>query len=85
MADYKVYFKKSVWKDFKSIPDSILAKIIERTNSLGKIPHHTDCTMLSGQEKYRMRHGQYRIIYSIQDDDLTIWVVKVRHRQDVYR
>jgi mRNA interferase RelE/StbE len=40
---------------------------------------------LTGQEKYRVRRGQYRIIYSIQDKELTVWVVKVGHRKDVYR
>jgi mRNA interferase RelE/StbE len=85
MADYKIFFKKSVWKDFKSIPDSALTKIIERINSLSKSPRQIGCTKLSGQEKYRIRYGQYRIIYSIQDDELTVWVVKVGHRKDVYR
>ena len=40
---------------------------------------------LSGQEKYRISQGVYRIIYSIQDTKLTVWVVKVGHRREVYR
>lgn len=72
MVDYRIYFKKSVWKDFQSIPDSILAKILERIDSLSKNPRQIGCTKLSGQEKYRMRYGQYRILYSIQDDESTI-------------
>ena len=40
---------------------------------------------LSGQERYRIRQGNYRILYSIQDGELTIWVVKVGHRREVYR
>jgi len=85
MVDYKIFFKKSVWKDFKSIPDATLTKIMEHINSLSKNPRQISCTKLSGQVKYRMRCGQYRIIYSIQDDELIIWVVKVGHRKDVYR
>jgi mRNA interferase RelE/StbE len=85
MADYKIFFKKSVRKDFKSIPDSTLTKIIECTNSLSNNPRQIGCAKLSGQEKYRMRYGQYCIIYSIQDDELTVWIVKAGHRKDVYR
>ena len=40
---------------------------------------------LTGQERYRLRQGHYRIVYSIQDKDLTVWIVKVAHRKDVYR
>jgi mRNA interferase RelE/StbE len=85
MAEYKVFFKKSVWKDFESIPKSNLKKILKDIESLGKDPRPPGCRKLSGQERYRLRQGRYRIIYSIQDDELTVWVVKVGHRKDVYR
>ncbi len=85
MAEYKIFFKKSVWKDFKSIPKHSLKKILNDIDSLGKNPRPPGCRKLSGQERYRLRHGRYRIIYSIQDDELTVWVVKVGHRKDVYR
>lgn len=85
MAAYKIFFKKSVWKDFKSIPDNDLAKIIECIESLGTNPRPPGCKKLSGQEKYRFRQGRYRIIYSIQDDELDVWIVKVGHRKNVYR
>ena len=85
MAEYKVFFKKSVWKDFESIPKSNLKKILKDIESLGKDPRPPECQKLSGQERYRLRQGRYRIIYSIQDDELTVWVVKVGHRKDVYR
>ncbi|MBU0991832.1 MAG: type II toxin-antitoxin system RelE/ParE family toxin [Proteobacteria bacterium] len=85
MAVYRIFFKNSVWKDFKSIPDKDLTKILSCIESLGENPRQPDCKKLSGQERYRLRYGQYRIIYSIQDEELTIWVVKVAHRRDVYR
>jgi mRNA interferase RelE/StbE len=84
MAEYKVYFKKSVNKDFKSIPKKDLSKILELIQNLGINPRPDGCTKLSGQEKYRVRYGRYRIIYSIQDNELTIWIVKVGHRKEVY-
>lgn len=84
MAVYKIFFKSSVWKDFKSIPDKDLTKILSCIESLSDDPRRSGCKKLSGQERYRLRYGRYRIIYSIQDDELTVWVVKVGHRKDVY-
>jgi mRNA interferase RelE/StbE len=77
MAGYKIFFKKSVWKDFKAIPGKDLNKILPSIESLGEDPRQPGSKKLSGQERYRFRVGRYRIIYSIQDEELTIWVVKV--------
>lgn len=85
MVEYKVFFKKSVWKDFKSIPDKDLSNILQCIEELGSDPRRPGSKKLSRQERYRYRVGRYRIIYSIQDDELTIWVVKVGHRKEVYR
>ena len=85
MAAYKIYFKKSVEKDFKVIPKKDLVKILERIEALAEDPRPPGCEKLSGQQKYRLRQGRYRILYSVQDDELTIWVVKVGHRKDIYR
>ena len=85
MAAYKIYFKKSVEKDFKVIPKKDLVKILERIEALGEDPRPPGCEKLTGHQKYRLRQGRYRILYSIQDDELTIWVVKVGHRKDIYR
>lgn len=85
MAAYKVFFKTSVWKDLKAVPDKDLTKIMACIESLGNDPRRSGSKKLSKQEKYRFRYGSYRIIYSIQDEDLTVWVVKVGHRRDVYR
>ena len=85
MAAYKIFFKKSVEKDFKVIPKKDLVKILERIEALADDPRPAGCEKLSGQQKYRLRQGRYRILYSVQDDELTIWVVKVGHRKDIYR
>lgn len=85
MAVYSIFFKESVRKDLESIPSSDLIRIIERISRLAENPRPQGCEKLSGQEKYRLRQGIYRIIYSIQDSELTVWVVKVGHRRDVYR
>ena len=85
MAEYKIYFKESVEKDLRIIPKKDLQKIILRIQALASDPRPPGHEKLTGQERYRIRQGQYRIIYSIHDKELTIWVVKVGHRRDVYR
>lgn len=85
MAEYKLFFKKSVQKDFDSIPKKDLKRILSRIESLSEDPRPKGCEKLTGQERYRLRQGRYRIVYSVQDDELTIWVVKVGHRKGIYR
>lgn len=85
MAVYSLFFKDSVRKDLESIAKKDLRRIIERIKNLAENPRPLGCEKLSGQEKYRLRQGNYRIIYSIQDTQLTVWVVKVGHRREVYR
>lgn len=85
MAEYKVYFKESVEKDFSIIPKKDLQKILLRIEALARDPRPQGYEKLTGQERYRIRQGRYRIVYSIQDKTLTVWVVKVGHRKEVYR
>lgn len=85
MAAYKIFFKRSVEKDLKAIPKKDLKRILDRIAMLAADPRPPGTEKLTGQERYRIRQGLYRIVYSIQDDELTIWVVKVGHRKDVYR
>ena len=85
MAEYKVYFKKSVEKDLRAIPKKDLKNILQRIAMLAKDLRPAGHEKLTGQERYRVRQGRYRIVYSIQDEVLTVWIVKVGHRKDVYR
>jgi len=85
MAEYRIYFKESVEKDFSAIPKKDLQKILRPIKTLTKDPRPRGHEKLTGRERYRFRQGRYRIIYSIQDEDLTVWVVKVGHRKVVYR
>jgi mRNA interferase RelE/StbE len=77
MAAYKVFFKKSVKKDLNIIPKKDLKKILEGIEALTEDPRPKGCEKLTGQQRYRLRQGRYRILYSIQDDELTVWVVKI--------
>lgn len=85
MGSSKVFFRKSVKDDLSAIPTKDLRRILSKIESLGENPRPTGCEKLSGQEKYRLRQGRYRIVYSIQDTELTVWIVKVGHRKEVYR
>jgi len=85
MAVFEILFKESVWKDLRKVPKTHLKKILSRIEKLKDDPRPIGCEKLTGQELYRVRQGKYRIIYSIQDNELTIWVIKVGHRSRVYR
>ncbi len=85
MAAYSIFFKESVRKDIVSIPVKDLHRIMERIAALAEDPRPPGSEKLSAQERYRIRQGKYRIVYSIQDHELTVWVVKIAHRRDVYR
>jgi mRNA interferase RelE/StbE len=85
MANYSLVFKKSVAKDLRNIPNKDVKRILKRIDSLREYPRADGCIKLSGQERYRIRQGVYRIIYEIQESELVILVVKVAHRGEVYK
>lgn len=85
MENYKIYFKKSALKELKTLPKKELQRILTKIEELKNEPRPASCRKLSGQEKYRIRQGNYRIIYSIEDHELIVWVVKVAHRREAYR
>lgn len=85
MAKYKLSFKKSVAKDLKAIPKQDVIRILERMEQLKENPRPAGCEKLSGQERYRVRQGLYRIIYEVVDETLVVTVVKVGHRKHVYK
>ena len=84
MAKYRILIKPSAVKEIEAIsPKKDRQRIVGRISKLADNP--PGCEKLSGQEKYRIRQGRYRIVYSIEDQDLIVYVVKVGHRKDVYR
>jgi mRNA interferase RelE/StbE len=85
MEQYKIFFKKSVEKDLIGIPSKTIKKILEKIEALQNDPRPIGSEKLSGQERYRIRQGTYRIVYSIQDNELPIWVVTVGHRKEIYQ
>ncbi len=73
MAVYKLFFKTSVQKDFEAILKQDVKRILNRIASLADNPRPAGSEKLTGQERYRLRQGRYRILYTIQDDEHTIW------------
>jgi mRNA interferase RelE/StbE len=84
MGKYRLAFKKSVAKDLRGIPKKDVARILKCFDALAEDPRASGCEKLSGQERYRIRRGVYRIVYEIRDDKLLVIVVKVGHRPHVY-
>lgn len=78
-------FKKSVAKDLRQLPKADVKRVLQRIRSLAVEPRPLGCEKLSGEERYRVRQGAYRIVYQIDDHVLVVLVVKVGHRRDVYR
>jgi mRNA interferase RelE/StbE len=85
MARYRIEVKKSAAKELSGIPKRDLLPIVARIRSLADNPRPPGSVKLTAEEKYRMRQGSYRILYTIEDDILTVYIIKVAHRKDAYR
>jgi mRNA interferase RelE/StbE len=86
VASYKLLIKPSAAKEIESAPKKDRLRIIKRIQELSSDPRPPGCEKLSGHDdKYRVRQGTYRIIYSVSDVSLVVSVVKIGHRKGVYR
>ena len=85
MASYSLAFKRSVAKDLRKIPNKDVKRLLKRIDSLRDNPRAEGCIKLSGQERYRVRLGIYRVIYEIRESELIVMVIKVAHRGAIYK
>ncbi len=85
MASYKIFIKPSAAKELEAVPRKDRLRIVEKIRGLSSNPRPPCYEKLSGEEKYRIRQGDYRVLYSIQEDEIVITIVKVGHRREVYR
>ncbi len=87
MADYRIAIKLSAVKELEGVGHTEdRRRIVSRIRSLTDDPRPRGCEKLSGRaERFRIRQGDYRIVYGIDDDDFTVTVVRIGHRKDVYR
>ena len=85
MASYSILFTKSAAKELESVPTKDRQRIVSRIGSLADDPRPMGVEKLSGDDKYRVRQGDYRILYEIVDAELIVTVVRIGNRQDAYR
>lgn len=87
MSQYEIQFDRRVKKDFKSIMTQEVARIKAAIAALADNPRPLGCTKLIGKDReyFRIRVGNYRVIYTVEDKVLVIVVVRVGHRRDVYK
>ncbi|MGK2961634.1 MAG: type II toxin-antitoxin system RelE family toxin [Gemmatimonadaceae bacterium] len=85
MASYKLLITRSAAKELESVPVKDRSRIIARIRRLEDDPRPPRAEKLSGEDKYRLRQGDFRILYEIQDRELIVTVVRIGNRRDVYR
>jgi len=86
MASYQIEWRKSTKRDLKAIAPAQVVRIVEAVGKLADEPRPSGCTKLTGSDcAYRIRIGDYRVIYEIYDGKLLIEVIKAAHRKDIYR
>jgi mRNA interferase RelE/StbE len=85
VAKYNILIKPSAVKEIENIPQKNRLRIIQKIQGLASNPRPPGCEKLTGEKRYRIRQGVYRIVYSVADNELHIIVVKVGHRRDVYK
>ena len=86
MGRYSVLIKASAAKEIDDIGSKKdRQRVVAKIGELADNPRPVGVQKLSGAEKYRIRCGSYRILYSIEDDQLVVFVVKVGDRKEVYR
>lgn len=85
MDSFKLFFKASAEKELRRIPQPHLGKLLQKITGLSSQPRPQGVQMLRGDTRYyRLRHGDYRVIYEISDEDRIITIIKIGHRREVY-
>jgi mRNA interferase RelE/StbE len=85
VASYSLDVRRSAAKEIAALPKRDCRRIVEKIQALGSEPRPIGSEKLSGAEKYRIRHGDYRVLYEIDEPNKRITIVKVAHRREVYR
>ncbi len=85
MANYRLLIKPSAVKELEDVSRRDRQRLATRMRALAVQPRPPGAEKLSGHDFYRIRQGKYRILYEIVDPDLTVTIIKVGHRRDIYR
>lgn len=85
MASFSLFFKQSAERELRKIPTEYVSKIMTKIASLAENPRPVGIQRLKGENRYfRLRQGDYRIIYEIDDSERKVTVIKIGHRREVY-
>ena len=84
-GSYRLLLKKSAERELRKIPKTDLQRITERIKELAALPRPSGSEKLAGQDSYRIRQGDYRIVYTVDDAHRLIEIMKIGHRREVYR
>jgi mRNA interferase RelE/StbE len=85
VASYRLLIKPSAVKELEALPAKDRRRLVARVQGLSDDPRPPGSEKLSGHALYRIRQGNYRVLYSVEDEALIVLVIKVGHRRDVYR
>jgi mRNA interferase RelE/StbE len=85
VASYRLLIKPSAVKELEALPAKDRRRIVPRIEGPASEPRPPGCEKLSGLEQYRVRQGDYRVVYGVDDEARVVIVVKIGHRRDVYR
>lgn len=85
MASYRIEIKRSAARELERLPLKDRRRIVSKIRGLARDPRPYGSQKLSGDESYRLRQGDYRIVYTVDDAGLGVAIFKIGHRRDVYR
>lgn len=86
MNKYAVTFARTARKELESLEVTFVKRIVVRIEALMEDPRPRDCKKLQGEENlWRIRIGDYRVVYAIYDEKKVVDIISVRHRRDIYR
>ena len=84
-GSYSVVIKRSAERELRAVPKRDLGRVVTRIRRLADDPRPPGSEKLSGEDRYRIRQGDYRVVYAVDDEQRIVEVVRIGHRRDVYR
>lgn len=84
-AAYSVRLSRTGERDLRALPKQEIVRLLRRLEQLAAQPRPSGAKKLKGEEAYRVRQGDYRIVYEVQDEARVVIVYRIRHRREVYR
>ncbi len=84
-GSYSVVVKRSAERELRAVPQPDLGRVVTRIRRLAEDPRPPGSEKLSGEDRHRIRQGDYRVVYAVDDEQRIVEVVRIGHRRDVYR